>query len=143
MLESMIINNSVHIGRHFNVNFQRTLRIPDDGIEYPLPPGLGSFPVFSTATYADQVPRSWLKNDSVFIPTEKLRLRTLGRLCTMCEVEPRHYLARRENRRRDQGDRCSRANLLTPHAVFARILAAPLRSTDTIIAQTVCSGYNK
>ena len=68
MLESMIINNSVHIGRHFSVNFQRTLRIPDDGIEYPLPPGLGSFPVFSTATYADHVPRSWLKNDSVFIP---------------------------------------------------------------------------
>lgn len=27
------------------VDFQRTLRIPDDGNDYPLPPGLGSFPL--------------------------------------------------------------------------------------------------
>ncbi|HYO00567.1 MAG TPA: hypothetical protein VET27_01165 [Mycobacterium sp.] len=26
------------------VSFQRTLRVPDDGKQYGLPPGLGSFP---------------------------------------------------------------------------------------------------
>lgn len=37
--------HSIQIGPNFKVEFQRTLRIPDDGNEYPLPPGLGSFPI--------------------------------------------------------------------------------------------------
>ena len=34
-----------HPRAHLEVTFQRTLRIPDDGKTYPLPPGLGAFPV--------------------------------------------------------------------------------------------------
>lgn len=30
--------HSIQIGPNFKVEFQRTLRIPDDGNEYPLPP---------------------------------------------------------------------------------------------------------
>ncbi len=54
----------------FAACFQRTLRIPDDGKVYPLPPGLGSFPVFAVADYKDSVPEAWLKapGTSYFIP---------------------------------------------------------------------------
>ena len=34
----------VHNEAKLNINFQRTLRIPDDGKDYPLPPGLVGFP---------------------------------------------------------------------------------------------------
>ena len=35
----------VHEDAKMAIDFQRTLRIPDDGTDYMLPPGLGSFPV--------------------------------------------------------------------------------------------------
>ena len=35
----------VHEDAGYSIRFQRTLRIPDDEKEYPLPPGLGEFPL--------------------------------------------------------------------------------------------------
>ena len=35
----------VHEDAVCSIEFQRTLRIPDDDREYPLPPGLGRFPL--------------------------------------------------------------------------------------------------
>ena len=37
--------SDVHNDAHCEIEFQRTLRIPDDGRHYPLPPGLGRFPI--------------------------------------------------------------------------------------------------
>ena len=68
MLQVEPDRDRIRIGKHFSVDFQRTLRIPDDGREYPLPPGLGAFPVFRTSDYAGRVPPGWLETDSVFIP---------------------------------------------------------------------------
>ncbi|MGH8574690.1 MAG: hypothetical protein ACREX8_19285 [Gammaproteobacteria bacterium] len=53
-------NDTLHLGRHLAVRFERTLRIPDDGRPYPLPPNLGSFPLRRVADYADRVPDAWL-----------------------------------------------------------------------------------
>ena len=50
------------------INFQRTLRIPDDGKEYPLPPGLGSFPLRHIDDHCKRVPGSWLKRGGVLLP---------------------------------------------------------------------------
>ena len=50
------------------VSFQRTLRIPDDNREYPLPPGLGKFPLFHLEDYADRVPEVWKTRGGVFFP---------------------------------------------------------------------------
>jgi hypothetical protein len=50
------------------IAFQRTLRIPDDGRSYPLPPGLGRFPVLPVDRYADRVPETWRERGGVFIP---------------------------------------------------------------------------
>lgn len=55
---------------HLQVRFVRTLRIPDDGKEYPLPPGLGNFPLRRASDFADKVPKSWLESEgeSIFLP---------------------------------------------------------------------------
>ena len=49
-------------------NFQRTLRIPDDGKTYPLPPGLGAFPLRHVEDYEARVPRDWRERAGVMMP---------------------------------------------------------------------------
>ena len=68
MLEVTAKSDTISIGGHFSVDFQRTLRIPDDGKTYPLPPGLGRFPVCRIEDYEDRVPPSWKEHGGVFIP---------------------------------------------------------------------------
>jgi hypothetical protein len=50
------------------VSFHRTLRIPDDGKVYPLPPSLGCFPIHRVKDHAGRVPESWLGNGGIFLP---------------------------------------------------------------------------
>ena len=50
------------------ISFQRTLRIPDDGRTYPLPPGLGEFPLRHVRDYAHRVPAAWAKKGGVLLP---------------------------------------------------------------------------
>jgi len=58
----------VHEDAVCNIAFQRTLRVPDDGETYPLPAGLGEFPLEFTERYADRAPRAWRENPGVFLP---------------------------------------------------------------------------
>ena len=58
----------VHQDAHCQISFQRTLRIPDDNREYPLPAGLGNFPIFHVDDYAEKVPRTWIDHGGVFLP---------------------------------------------------------------------------
>lgn len=67
MLDVTVRNNCIHIGERFSVSFQRTLRIPDDSNVYPLPPGLGAFPIQSVADYWEWVPSAWRSQNSYFI----------------------------------------------------------------------------
>jgi hypothetical protein len=50
------------------LSFQRTLRIPDDGKNYPLPPSLGRFPIRNIDDYAARVPQAWRAKGGVMIP---------------------------------------------------------------------------
>lgn len=50
------------------IEFQRTLRIPDDGKTYHLPPGLGEFPLRHVDDFADRVPKKWLERGGVLMP---------------------------------------------------------------------------
>ncbi len=68
MLEVELRDNTIHIGEHFSVSFQRTLRIPDDNKTYPLPPSLGEFPICKVEDYKDRVPATWKEHGGVFIP---------------------------------------------------------------------------
>ena len=50
------------------VNFQRTLRLPDDGRTYPLPPGIGRVPLRHVDDFANRVPEAWRARGGVFLP---------------------------------------------------------------------------
>lgn len=58
----------IHKKAKLTVTFQRTLRIPDDGSAYHLPPGLGRFSMRHVDDYADDVPSSWVQRGGVMLP---------------------------------------------------------------------------
>lgn len=58
----------VHHRARLSIEFQRTLRIPDDGKEYPLPPGLDRFPLRHVDDFARFVPPTWVKHGGVMFP---------------------------------------------------------------------------
>jgi hypothetical protein len=68
MLELRIKDNLVHVGPRLIIAFHRTLRIPDDGRTYPLPPGLGRLPIRRISDHADRVSAAWAAEGGVFIP---------------------------------------------------------------------------
>ena len=56
----------IHPDAKISINFQRTLRIPDDEKTYPLPPGLGTFPLKHVDDYP--VPDKWIEHGGVMLP---------------------------------------------------------------------------
>ena len=58
----------VHDEARCSIEFQRTLRIPDDDKDYPLPPGLGRFPLRHLDDYAGRLPGEWLQRGGVLAP---------------------------------------------------------------------------
>jgi hypothetical protein len=58
----------VHQDAQLEITFHRTLRIPDDGNTYPLPPGLGAFPLRHVDDFANNVPSKWMKHGGVMMP---------------------------------------------------------------------------
>jgi hypothetical protein len=67
MLEAVIEKNDIRIGPRCYISFQRTLRIPDDGRVYPLPPGLGAFQIQKVDDFKDSLPDEWQKDGAAFI----------------------------------------------------------------------------
>jgi hypothetical protein len=51
-----------------SLSFHRTLRVPEDDQDYPLPPGLGRLPVEPVQNFAQKVPHPWRRHDAVFVP---------------------------------------------------------------------------
>jgi hypothetical protein len=45
LLQVTVDKDRIRFGEGLSVSFHRTLRVPDDGRTYPLPAGLGSFPI--------------------------------------------------------------------------------------------------
>ena len=58
----------VHEHAVLHVELQRTLRIPDDERSYPLPPGLGRFPLRHVDDFAARVPPEWVRHGGVLLP---------------------------------------------------------------------------
>lgn len=50
-----------------SIDFQRTLRIPDTDETYPLPAGLGSFPLQRVDDYRDTLPSATVERGGVFL----------------------------------------------------------------------------
>jgi hypothetical protein len=68
MLNIEIDHDRIRVGERFSVAFYRTLRVPDDGKAYPLPPGLGAFPLYRVEDYRDRVPPDVRRQGGVLIP---------------------------------------------------------------------------
>jgi len=65
--DSLVVSfPEVHPEARCRVSFQRTLRVPDDNQEYPLPAGLGRFPLHAVDDYP--VPAAWQQHGGVFFP---------------------------------------------------------------------------
>lgn len=60
------------------IAFRRTLRLPDDGKTYPLPPGLGLFPLRHLDDHAGAVPHVWLERGGVLMPMYQSEALWLG-----------------------------------------------------------------
>jgi len=58
----------VHPRAELRVQFQRTLRIPDDDGDYPLPAGLGAFPLRHVDDHGERVPESWITHGGILLP---------------------------------------------------------------------------
>ena len=58
----------VHEDAVCKIEFMRTLRIPDDNKEYPLPAGLGVFPMAHVEDHADKLPANWAEKGGVLLP---------------------------------------------------------------------------
>jgi hypothetical protein len=58
----------VHEHAELSIGFQRTLRVPDDERSYPLPPGLGRFPLRHVDDFAARVPPEWVRHGGVLLP---------------------------------------------------------------------------
>lgn len=58
----------LQFGPRIAVSFHRTLRVPEDGREYPLPASLGCIPIHKIEDYSDKVPEKWRKEGGYFIP---------------------------------------------------------------------------
>ena len=68
----------VHPDATCRIAFQRTLRIPDDNRDYPLPPGLGHFPLRHVDDHADRVPGDWREHGGVFLPMHQSEATWIG-----------------------------------------------------------------
>ncbi len=58
----------VHPDAKLTITFQQTLRVPDDGFKYPLPVGLGRFPIRHVDDFAQRVPEKWMEHGGVMLP---------------------------------------------------------------------------
>ena len=50
------------------INFQRTIRVPDNQEANELPPALGTFPLYSVSQYQDRLPQDVLAKGGLFFP---------------------------------------------------------------------------
>lgn len=68
----------VHPEAKLTVTFHRTLRIPDDGRDYPLPPSLGAFPLRHVDDFGERVPAAWRRHGGVMLPMYQAEAAWLG-----------------------------------------------------------------
>lgn len=82
----------VHESAVCRVNFQRTLRIPDDNREYPLPPGLGPFSMEHVEDHISRLPAPWADHGGVLLPMYQAEALWI-RFSTNSDFRPRYPFA--------------------------------------------------
>lgn len=65
-------NDNLVFSNGTRINFQRTLRLPEDGTVHNLPPGFGPFPLESCGSHpARSLPKHWQNSNDVLMPMRK------------------------------------------------------------------------
>ncbi len=54
--------------QELEISFQRTIRVPDGKGDSELPPGMGTFPLYSVENYADKLPGDMAAKGGIFLP---------------------------------------------------------------------------
>jgi hypothetical protein len=67
-LEVRMEQDRIYVGERFSMTLQRTLRLPEDGKEYPLPPGFGSFRLDSVESLGAVAPPVWKATGGFIAP---------------------------------------------------------------------------
>jgi len=55
-------------GRTLTISLRRTIRVPDNGTTYSLPPDLGAFPIYNVLDHAAKLPYHLVEKGGAFIP---------------------------------------------------------------------------
>ncbi|KAK0738886.1 hypothetical protein B0T18DRAFT_492746 [Schizothecium vesticola] len=63
------------------ISFMRTVRIPEDGKTYELPPSLGEFPLFDVRPFTELLPASMATQGGVFLPMYQLEAMWINFQC--------------------------------------------------------------
>jgi hypothetical protein len=58
-------------GARCSISFRKTLRVPDDGREYPLPPGFERFPLRQVDDYSRRLPESFQEIGGIMLPMHR------------------------------------------------------------------------
>lgn len=59
------------------ISLRRTVRVPDNGSSYSLPPDLGAFPIYNVLDYQARLPSSLVKKGVTFIPIYRMSTPTI------------------------------------------------------------------
>lgn len=69
---SKVASASISVGKgdntYLHISFMRTVRIPEDGKNYNLPPDLGTFPLFDVQPFRHRLPPSIVAQGGLFLP---------------------------------------------------------------------------
>jgi hypothetical protein len=71
MRGARIEGDAVRLGEGFAASFHRTLRVPESGGPYPLPPGFGSFPILPVSALGERLPPAWREDTLGLVPMRR------------------------------------------------------------------------
>ena len=55
-----------------DISFQRTIRVPDGKGDSELPPGMGTFPLYSVANYVEKLHKDMAAKGGLFLPMYRM-----------------------------------------------------------------------
>jgi hypothetical protein len=131
-------DDRLRAGEHLAISFERTLRIPDDGRTYPLPPGLGLFPVrrlgddFVIPMYQREAlwiafEGAWWKPNAVKVGIGGIDALTGDAWTEELQADPQNYLVAPEQPWID--------GINSGHETIRQFVAMPLGSGTTVEGQ--------
>lgn len=51
-----------------DISLRRTVRVPDNGNAYNLPPDCGEFPIYAVSQFKDKLPQNMVSKGGLFVP---------------------------------------------------------------------------